>query len=283
MAMARRLPYASPKSVFRVVLEILEADSDTVFTQRSLQANGIQQYRQTLTLLRFLDLLSAAGRLKPDVLENAYDAGLLKKLLLGRLRSGCLDAGCESEQLSFLDGGKILGRNDLDKQLRGLPPIAKQKTAEMRSSMFSCLRTLYQILCQSHDEHWHNWLKKEWNAMQRIQHDESGAPSGQAAVESTSFRKKQEVPQAFGSLPESGNTLGVQTVWRLPQTEQLEGSCELERITIGFTDEDDPIHAYVSFDIPPNREYLKRLGKSILQAAQNFDQGVQSKRGEAGQ
>lgn len=132
MAPARSVPSCSRRSVFRLFLHLLEATECQPFTQRSLQDLGIPQYRQALTLLRGLELTTAAGRLQDDVLASRHDPGQFKSLLCDRIRKVWIAAGCSDEELSFL--GQDLPGKLLVEKMQRLAPIRHLKNESARSA-----------------------------------------------------------------------------------------------------------------------------------------------------
>ncbi len=88
MVEPRCVPSCSRRSVFCLFLRLLEATESQPFTQRTLQEMGVPQYRQALTLLKGLELVTPAGRLQDDVLASRHDPERFKTLLHGRVSNG---------------------------------------------------------------------------------------------------------------------------------------------------------------------------------------------------
>ena len=160
MAPARSVPSCSRRSVFRLFLHLLEATECQPFTQRSLQDLGIPQYRQALTLLRGLELTTAAGRLQDDVLASRHDPAQFKSLLCDRVRKAWSAAGCTEEELSFL--GQDLPGKLLVEKLHPPSRTCELKNESARSAVRSTLRALSDLLVHLPNR---DWFENELRAL----------------------------------------------------------------------------------------------------------------------
>ena len=168
MVEPRCVPSCSRRSVFCLFLRLLEATESQPFTQRTLQEMGVPQYRQALTLLKGLELVTPAGRLQDDVLASRHDPERFKTLLHGRVLTAWNAAGCRDEELSFL--GQDLPGKQLAERLRTLSPINRLKTESARSAARSTLRALGDLLVHLPNREWFE------NELRALEAKEAGGP-----------------------------------------------------------------------------------------------------------
>jgi len=147
MRVIRTLPGASPKTVVQLVLELLDADKTTVYTQQSLATAGVSQNRQGLALLGFLNLLTPAGGLRDDVLCDRGNPEHLREVLRRRVIEGCVAAGCEATGLDGF-GTNQLTENQVAEAVRALPAVQARGNKSVVSNIVSCLRALHTIVAQ---------------------------------------------------------------------------------------------------------------------------------------
>jgi hypothetical protein len=147
MRVIRTLPGASPKTVVQLVLELLDADKATVFTQQTLATAGVSQNRQGLALLGFLNLLTSAGGLREDVLCDRGNPEHLREVLRRRVIDGCGAAGCAAADLDGF-GTNQLTENQVAEVVRALPAVQARGNKSVVSNIVSCLRALHTILAQ---------------------------------------------------------------------------------------------------------------------------------------
>lgn len=275
MAATMSLPTASPKTVKRVFLEVLDATDETVFTQRSLAEMGIAQKRQGLSLLHSLDLLTGSGRLKSDVLAVRENSDQLRVLLVDRLQVAFQQAGCEAGQAELF-GRPSMHQRELTEQLKALEPIQRlhagsrklpkekgRSKAAMASNMISCLRAVYDVLQHAGDR---QWLESELVVHQRRDRvglkDSPGSSTSRPAITNSSTSSGPSLRERVTP----GSTIR-QTIWRAATAVDASDQHQLEPIPIAFTAEGDAVYARISVDVPIRSEHLLRLGKRLLEMA----------------
>jgi hypothetical protein len=227
MVKPAKLPTASPRNVREVLRVIQRAAGDDEFKQGYLQQRGVGQFKQGLQLVRFLDLLSSVRTLKADVLAVRANGPRLARLLADRLRAACCQAGCNEHDVAFL-GTEDIGPAEVDRRLRNLPPIKREKSDVLRSNMVHCLQALDEFL-------------------------RALACEAAPAAEPTPASPPPSVAQSLGRLLES-HVRSVEV-------------CEAIEEVIDYTPDHTAIKAHVHFDAPVQPAYLIRLAKLLLQRA----------------
>lgn len=228
-----KLPSASPRNVREVFRVIQRAADEDEFKQGYLHAQGIGQFKQALQLIRFLDLLSSVRTLKADVIAARSSPARLAELLADRLRSACRQTGCSADDVAFL-AAENLPPPELDRRLRNLPPIKREKSTVLRSNTVHCLQALHELL---------QALAQSPSA--------DGAPA--PAANPTSRAQPASVRQSLGSLLDFR-----------PQNVEI---CEVIEEVVDYTPDHTAIKARVHFDVPVEQAHLIRLAKLLLERA----------------
>lgn len=223
----KKLPSATPRNVLEVLQVLRRAPADVEFKQDYLRQQGLGQFKQALHLVRFLDLLSAVRRLKPEVLEARGTPARLAQLLGGRLQAGCRALGCSDEEVAFL-GSEECEPAELDRRLRNLPPVKREKSSALRSNTVHCLQALHEAL---------RTLGAELPAPAARRPASAPPPVGQALAELLAGRAK-----SFQA-------------------------CETIEEVIDYLPDHTAVRAHVTFDVPVEPAHLIRLAKLLLDRA----------------
>jgi hypothetical protein len=230
-----KLPSASPRNVREVFRVIQRAADDDEFKQGYLHAQGIGQFKQALQLVRFLDLLNSVRTLKADVLAARMDPDRLARLLAERLRGACRQTGCSTDEVGFL-AAEDLAPTELDRRLRNLPPIKREKSAVLRSNMVHCLQALHELL--------HALAQTPANA---------AVPPIAAPNRPASRAPAPTVRQSLSNL------LDLR-----PKHVEI---CEVIEEVVDYTPDHTAVKARVHFDAPVEQAHLIRLAKLLLERA----------------
>lgn len=271
MASAPKLPRASRKSVLRVFLEVLDADSSRAFTQKSLEDRGVPDHKNAKALLGFLDLLTESNHLKEDLfVANRNKPERLRKFLREQLVTACsiVDADCDKEKLSDL-GDKDLGKKELDDLLLdSLPTLDKEQNRQTRSNMKSCMRALHDAI-----RHCDN---KKWLAIEAGEKNEAGKSDvpvkhKERELDDSPRSIRVDVPsraESGGPQP-SGASTTTRAANRL--AELLSGEEAATHAVGPFCVGDENGHlvtAHVYFDGSVNSDRLRNLAYQLLTKAQ---------------
>jgi len=243
MNVAPSLPAASPSTVLAVFLRILEADPTTTFKRWDLEQQGIAQCRQAVTLLRFLRLVTDAGRLENDVLELRAQPRKFRELLHQRLERACREAECWTEELVGFGLREWDDPRELTELLYRLAPVQRQKSRAAKTNMVGCLRTLHHAILHCDDR---AWLENERNARQR---GEGKARADAAGGEPAGSR---------------GSGRGVSRPVKSVET------VESERFHIDFTEEGEKVFVEAWFSPPLgtlSRKQLLSLARQLEERA----------------
>ncbi|MGO8747429.1 MAG: hypothetical protein ACLQNE_15705 [Thermoguttaceae bacterium] len=250
--------------MFRLFLHLLEATECQPFTQRSLQDLGIPQYRQALTLLRGLELTTAAGRLQDDVLASRHDPGQFKSLLCDRIRKVWIAAGCSDEELSFL--GQDLPGKLLVEKMQRLAPIRHLKNESARSAARSTLRALSDLLVHLPNR---DWFENELRALEAKEE----APAPRAERERASGPQRDPLSARPAPVRGRGGAAAAETagdvIRRILDTPaESSDVCEGERFIVDFSEEGDPVYAHVVSEVPWTHSRLLRFARQIQTRAE---------------
>jgi hypothetical protein len=251
------LPAASPSTVLAVFLRVLTAEEQATFKRKDLEEQGLAQCRQAVTLLRFLRLVTDAGRLEDDVRGARQDPQRLRELLFQRLQSACQEADCWTGEMAAL-GSRDLSPKRLTELLYALPPIDRQKSRAAKTNMVGCLRTLHQVLLHCDDP---GWLEQEYQARQ----------TGDSAEASASAARLQ------GPRPETGQGRGrgAGSSAAKPRVKSVD-VVEAERFHIDFSEEGDKVFVEAWFNPPLSslsRRQLLSLAKQLEERARALPSG----------
>ena len=296
MVESRSVPSCSRRSVFSLFLRLLEAAERQPFTQRTLQEMGVPQYRQGLTLLKGLELITPSGRLQDDVLASRHDPQRFKTLLHGRVRRAWMAAGCTDEELSFL--GQDLPGKQLAERLRTLAPINRLTSESARSAARSTLRALCDLLVHLPNREWfENELRaleaKDASSARRFDgamgagRDGGGSAESSARLGAAEPRKAPVGEDGEGSMESrarlgetlartenghgrasSGETVGDMLTRVLDVQVKRADVLQEERLVIDFTENGDPIYAHLLAEAPWTVVRLQRCARQLQAKAE---------------
>ncbi len=269
MRCSKTLPSASPRTVYHVIAEILQAGKDSVFSQKTLKDKGVGSNRQGLTLMRWLNLLTPSGMLKEDVLDHRGESDLTQ-LLRERLKTALVEIGCEPDAIAGLGCGHIPDRR-LDELLHSLPPVKAATQPTVASNMTSCLRAVHSVLEHACER---AWLERELRALEarrgpspcgkplrsredrpadgpshdpRSQRSDSDTTDAEAGSRDCVSENQEPHATDFQSLI---NSVGIVA----------------EPLVVGFKG-NDPLYEYVYYPEHLNGDQLEKLARQLLNKA----------------
>jgi hypothetical protein len=245
---AASLPAASPSTVLAVFLRIEQAADKDTFRREDLQEHGIAQFRQAVTLLRFLRLTTDAGLLEEDVCRVRRDSLRFRELLRNRFQAACREAGFWSESLQPF-GCEELSRSRLTDVLTALPPIQRQNSPAARTNMIGCLRTLHSVILHGDRD----WLAKNYDARQAVRRE----PARSAVRDRCSLEPRPDASRTAVREPLDSPSLPDDVV------------VDHQRLHVGYTDEGDDIFVDAWFS-PPLASLTRQQRLTLAKRLQRF-------------
>lgn len=264
------LPTASPKTVLEVFRLLFTAAPDQVFTQKTLRQLGIRQNRPALTLLHFLSMSSPSGRLEEDVQECRGDPDRFTELARTRLKTACVEIGCDPETIGEL-GSQKLPDDRVKALIESLKPIKSQESKTVVCNMVSAIRTLHDLLARRCDR---GWLEAELRALE-TRKARSGSEGRRRRSAHDSFSISDD--RLLLSRNMGGHLAAckgdvrelLQRILDLP--ESTDGTLEAEWVPVGF-DGEIAIKAYVVRPADMTPIEFRRLARHFLEKAEEREE-----------
>lgn len=281
MRQPQTLPTASPRSLLQTFQDVFRAREDTVFTQKALEKRGVSGYRQALTALNFLGMITKSGRLDQETRDLRADRDRLTDLLRGRLKAACVRVGCDAEAVADL-GCRRLSEDQLRELLRTLPPVVRQQGNKyVVANMVSCMQTLHELLERRLDR---DWIESELVALEaREQLSGRSKPRKPGLNASEQLGARLEIlangrvhgncqQTCYDNLPahERGSEAGVLHVPPARRVDLSDCALIAETITVDFNGE-IAVTADVYYPAGLSALQLKRVARHLLQRAQLLD------------